>query len=556
MGETLGMNTPLSGLEIPHELTDPSKIVVIHPGSFYLRLGLASDPQPKEVLHCIARKRKYGHHRDPILVSQSSSSYDHREARLSVASVLASTLTSQGRQRFQSKHYPGKAQIIVDSEVKKSKDIHPESQPETVVGNDILKLASLDPYNLHFPYQRGDLRARSGVIGGSLSSLLVDLNTIWTSALSSELNISPDLFPSYKVVLIIPSLYSRPILKSLLRILLLEIGFGSAFLLQDHVAATFGSGVPVACVVDAGDQKISVSCVEDGISHPDTRIQLNYGGGDISRIYYTLLKDLAFPYSRCNPENSISDAFLIHNLKKEHCHLNLDICGCVERTFSTHRKGEKSISYTIYVGDEAIIAPSALFHTELLEITGNGNRIELFTPDEGDHEDPHDLLYLNETSRKYTKAGDPSGDMDVSQNLDDDLDIVLENNQTKTSTAVTSENVLSLDQAILKSIEACPSDDLKKKMYSCILLVGGGLKFDGITQFLKNKLILQISSSFRSEPMDIIIDAKDTNAEFTTWRGAAVLACLESAQELWIKPREFAKHGQKILRERAPFPWT
>ncbi|CAB4059138.1 ACTR8 [Lepeophtheirus salmonis] len=375
------MNTPLSGLEIPHELTDPSKIVVIHPGSFYLRLGLASDPQPKEVLHCIARKRKYGHHRDPILVSQSSSSYDHREARLSVASVLASTLTSQGRQRFQSKHYPGKAQII--------------------------KLDSARPF-------------------------------------------------FFKIML------QQPL----------------------------DRGVPVACVVDAGDQKISVSCVEDGISHPDTRIQLNYGGGDISRIYYTLLKDLAF-------------SLLSFGL------------------FSTHRKGEKkSISYTIYVGDEAIIAPSALFHTELLEITGNGNRIELFTPDEGDHEDPHDLLYLNETSRKYTKAGDPS------------------------------------DQAILKSIEACPSDDLKKKMYSCILLVGGGLKFDGITQFLKNKLILQISSSFRSEPMDIIIDAKDTNAEFTTWRGAAVLACLESAQELWIKPREFAKHGQKILRERAPFPWT
>lgn len=41
---------------------------------------------------------------------------------------------------------------------------------------------------------------------------------------------------------------------------------------QDHVAATFGAGLGYACVVDVGDQKTSVSCVEDGISHRNTRV--------------------------------------------------------------------------------------------------------------------------------------------------------------------------------------------------------------------------------------------------------------------------------------------
>lgn len=41
---------------------------------------------------------------------------------------------------------------------------------------------------------------------------------------------------------------------------------------KDHVAATFGAGLGYACVVDVGDQKTSVSCVEDGISHPNTRV--------------------------------------------------------------------------------------------------------------------------------------------------------------------------------------------------------------------------------------------------------------------------------------------
>lgn len=38
------------------------------------------------------------------------------------------------------------------------------------------------------------------------------------------------------------------------------------------MAATFGAGLGYACVVDVGDQKTSVSCVEDGISHPSTRV--------------------------------------------------------------------------------------------------------------------------------------------------------------------------------------------------------------------------------------------------------------------------------------------
>lgn len=48
--------------------------------------------------------------------------------------------------------------------------------------------------------------------------------------------------------------------------------------LKDHVAATFGCGVGTACVVDCGHSKTSVSCVEDGISHPATRVRLPYGG--------------------------------------------------------------------------------------------------------------------------------------------------------------------------------------------------------------------------------------------------------------------------------------
>lgn len=40
---------------------------------------------------------------------------------------------------------------------------------------------------------------------------------------------------------------------------------------QESVCATFGSGLSSACVVDVGDQKTSLCCVEDGVSHRNSR---------------------------------------------------------------------------------------------------------------------------------------------------------------------------------------------------------------------------------------------------------------------------------------------
>lgn len=77
----------------------------------------------------------------------------------------------------------------------------------------------------------------------------------------------------YYAVLIIPDIYNRKHLKELTTLLLQRMGFNSCFLIQDHVAATFGSGLGYACVIDVGDQKTSISCVEDGISQANTRVK-------------------------------------------------------------------------------------------------------------------------------------------------------------------------------------------------------------------------------------------------------------------------------------------
>ena len=87
--------------------------------------------------------------------------------------------------------------------------------------------------------------------------------------------------------------------------------------------------------------------------------------------------------------------------------MDLDICGTAEKTFLVKEKGkDKAHQYTVYLSDECILAPMAYFQTELLELTrpSNSKGIRFMGINTGDSEDPHDNIYLSETSRKYTKV--------------------------------------------------------------------------------------------------------------------------------------------------------
>lgn len=49
------------------------------------------------------------------------------------------------------------------------------------------------------------------------------------------------------------------------------IWFAFLHLLQESVSSVFGCGLSAACVVDVGDEKTSICCVEDGLVIPSSR---------------------------------------------------------------------------------------------------------------------------------------------------------------------------------------------------------------------------------------------------------------------------------------------
>lgn len=51
------------------------------------------------------------------------------------------------------------------------------------------------------------------------------------------------------------------------------------------------------------------------------------------------------------------------------------------------------------------------------------------------------------------------------------------------------------------------------------------------------------------------MSSKEIDCENTTWKGAAVMATLESANELWIYSHEWQRYSVRLLREKSVFIW-
>lgn len=93
------------------------------------------------------------------------------------------------------------------------------------------------------------------------------------------------------------------------------------------------------------------------------------------------------------------------------CHVNLvsffftkkfnfvlkDVCGSEEKKFTVRQPGKPMLQFTMQVGDEAIVAPLSFFTPELFGATDSSGIITQ-NRSQGDSEDPHDEIFLRETT--------------------------------------------------------------------------------------------------------------------------------------------------------------
>mgnify|MGYP005984590139 FL=1 len=63
-------------------------------------------------------------------------------------------------------------------------------------------------------------------------------------------------------------------------------------------------------------------CITYSLFLNPKQVRLEYGGGDITQIFYWLLQKCAFPYKECSDQNKL-DTMLLRKLKEDFCHVNL-----------------------------------------------------------------------------------------------------------------------------------------------------------------------------------------------------------------------------------------
>ncbi|KAK0548688.1 actin-like protein arp8, partial [Tilletia horrida] len=245
-----------------------------------------------------------------------------------------------------------------------------------------------EPYwRLFRPFKRALLNhdAYTEVYGPetALQALLTDIELIWTHALTAApedpnrpsdsgtvdygLGLPRSEWRHCNVILIVPDLYSRNDIRVLLDLILGHMGFAAVCVQSEAVAATFGSGISSGCIVDIGLERIGISCVEEGLVLPETRISLDYGGADLTGFFETLLHRSNMPYKELNGAKRITDNILAESLKERLCTLNPADLGLNICDFLLSLPGQPTLKYMLRTYDEVILGPMALFTPRVID---------------------------------------------------------------------------------------------------------------------------------------------------------------------------------------------
>lgn len=357
---------------------DPSQhftnVVVVHPGSRSLKIGLASDAFPKEIPHVVARKLKLNVEdrvlgaEIPLLKGSEQISLIDKELkqRIRQQKIRILPTTYQQAVTFNQQVQPD---IIPDhNDYNKIENTEVKESNTYFIGKDAIRLAELSKdktnWKLYYPFKYGILNVEDYE---SSEHCMSDIDLIWSYALENVLNIPKEKWNDYHFVLIIPDSFNRKQAKLLMKMILIDMKFKACLLVQEGVGGAFGAGIPTACIVDIGAKYTSVSCIEDGFLNIASRRSLKYGGDDVSVFLMHLLKERGFPYKECDLAKHMYDWIMIEDLKNRMLTLAESDLAMHMYDFFVRIPDKLTKQYKLKVFDAALKAAWILFYPEIID---------------------------------------------------------------------------------------------------------------------------------------------------------------------------------------------
>lgn len=230
-----------------------------------------------------------------------------------------------------------------------------KNAPDYITGHAALRIPdnSRPRYKLFWPLRQGWPNEKDYA---TKRLLYEDTVIILEEAIKSQLGLRRKKeWRQYDCVFVIPDLYERAYVTAMLEILMRELRFKRVCFIQESLAATFGAGYTSACVVDVGAQKTSICCVEDGMCVEDSRINLKYGGADVTELFIKMMLYDHFPYAEINLRRRY-DFLLAEELKQKCCTMNEAEMSVQHYDFHLRVSGQDTRKYTFKTYDEVMLA--------------------------------------------------------------------------------------------------------------------------------------------------------------------------------------------------------
>ena len=478
-----------------------------------------------------------------------------------------------------------------------------EDAPGYFTGKSALRIpdTSNPRYKLFWPLQQGWYNEHDY---NEKKTLYDDVAIIIEEAIKQQLNLPRKKdWTQYGCVFIVPDLYERQYVTQSLEMLMRDFGFGKVCFIQESLAATFGAGYTSACVVDIGAQKTSICCVEEGMCIDSSRINLKYGGADVTETFIKMMLFDHFPYSDINL-NRRYDFLLAEELKSKFCTMNEADVSVQLFDFHLRASGQDTRKYTFKTYDEVLLAAQGFFQPSIFDNSKKlRGRRKLIYPSQdlydGSPNDPHSTAQtsiislispfappptslpfgnsdlngptvstptrLPPTLAQRINDGDRFSSSAVGSPVPDDDDntpapMADANSANAVSTfgPLLRDDVLPvvpLDAAILTSIiHGARNDERKTRDFlGGVMVIGGGSQIPGFYSFLEERL-KQLRPSFAKDIM-IGTPPRELDPQGVVWKGGSVFGKLRGTNDSWIGRMEYDRLGARVLVYKCMWAW-
>jgi len=475
---------------------------------------------------------------------------------------------------------------------------NPKDAPGFITGKDALRIPdnSTPRYKLFWPLRYGWYNEDEYE---QKKDLFNDISTIIEEAIKNQLNLRKKRdWINYGCVFVVPDLYERRYIVQTLDMLMRDFGFGKVCFIQESLAATFGAGYTVACVVDVGAQKTSICCVEEGMCIENSRVNLKYGGADVMETFMRMMLFDHFPYAEINLKRRY-DFLLAEELKLKCCTMNEGDISPQLFEFHLRAFGQDTRKYTMKTYDEVLLAPQGYFQPTVFDnsLKMKGRR-KLIEPSsdlyEGGPNDPVSsaqsavisLISPPPATNGHTEVETPAetggsaftkqapslfqkvNDADrlsssaIGSPAPEDDDTPAPPGDVNTSTNPLGTSIrddvlpsIHLDSAILTSIaHGARSDDRKTRDFlSSVMVIGGGSQVPGFYAFLEERLKTLRPGYVK----DILIGTppRELDPQGVVWKGGSVFGKLRGTNDSWIGRVEYDRLGARLLAYKCMWAW-